>query len=190
MAKKNKIKTKQLFYEDIFIAIESVAEKLKNENKKYDLGLIIPRGGLIPGGTLSYKLNIEDLIFPHIQLYKNETIKSHIVDNEKIFNVKDFNIIKNSKNLLIIDDLIDSGETIINILFALHKTNCLESKNIDIAVLYANLDPIQELKELSKSLNFNLNIYYFKEKEPVWYIFPWEKNLKRFYEKPDNKERL
>jgi hypoxanthine phosphoribosyltransferase len=186
MAKKNKVKTKQLFYEDIFIAIENIAEKIKKENKKYNLGLVIPRGGLIPGGSLSYKLNIEDLIFPRIQLYKNETIKNQVIDKEKIFDVKDFNKIKNSKNLLIIDDLIDSGETIINIIFALHKANCLESKNIDIAVLYANLDSIQELKELSKFLNFNLNIYYYKEKEPIWYIFPWEKNLKRFYEEPDN----
>jgi len=175
MVKKNKIKTKQLFYEDIFIAIESVVEKINKENKKYDLGLIIPRGGLIPGGILSYKSNIKDLIFPRIQLYKDETMKNQIIDKEKIFSIEDFNKIKNSKNLLIIDDLIDSGETIINIMFALHKANSLESKNIDIAVLYANLDPIQELKELSKSLNFNLNIYYFKEKEPVWYIFPWEK---------------
>ncbi len=82
-------------------------QKLVNKCKQFepDVILAIARGGLSLSHHMAQALNIRNLYTLNSIYYENNIKKDKI----KIFNVPD---IKNARKILIVDDIVDSGETL------------------------------------------------------------------------------
>ena len=122
----------------------------KDKNIKYLVG--IPRGGTIIANLLSYKTNIP--------VFSNAISDWSILTNDNI----------NMNNILIIDDICDSGETILEYLenifhYGDNRKKLLEvyKSNIKFATIYKHKDC-----KIKPSI-------YIKE-NTNWIVFPWEKN--------------
>jgi xanthine phosphoribosyltransferase len=90
---------------------------LKNKCQEFEPEVIlaIARGGLCLGQLLSEAMDIRNL-FTLNSIHYNDTKK---LDSFDIFNIPD---LKNYKKILIVDDIIDSGESMVEILKILnHK---------------------------------------------------------------------
>ena len=111
--------------------IEVLANKINNKEFKAITG--IPRGGLIPAVMLSHKLGVKYVPF----------------------NRFDSQVIYPDKDILVIDDISDSGDTLINIGDKGYKT--------------ATLCYRYSTKRIPE--------YYGEEiKNDMWIVFPWEEN--------------
>jgi hypoxanthine phosphoribosyltransferase len=131
------------FDEDIHYLVKQVEQS----NKSYDYIIGIKRGGLIPAVCLSHALNIP----LHILEWSNRDSVKWELDNSAM---------RIGKRILLVDDICDSGETLIKI--KEHYSHC----HIDTAVLLFNEDQI------------HIPTYYahaFSRKEqPEFYDFWWE----------------
>jgi len=142
--------------------IQSELLKLKKEIKKnYDVLIGIKRGGVILTGMFQYILNNRNIDFLDITLYNQKyRRKEKIYTYEMIKNI--YENFKNYSNILIIDDICDTGSTFNAIELA--KRNYDLNINIDYFSLFYN-----------KESNFKINYYCFKKPKNSWIIFPWEK---------------
>lgn len=86
VAKRTEQKKKYVTWKDIELLVDKFIEKIKETNNKPKLIYSIPRGGLIPGVLISYKLNIPL--------------------------INDVPEIKDIEHVLIVDDIADSGKTL------------------------------------------------------------------------------
>lgn len=94
---------------DFYIhCIENLIEKIKKSKIKFDYVYGIPRGGTIPAIIISHKLEIKP-------------IESYQLDTFNLYN----------KNILLIDDLVDTGKTIQEL------KDCYGSEmNLTVATIY------------------------------------------------------
>jgi len=139
-------------WEDIHKACDNLYDKIKH--KKYDAILAVSRGGLIPAAILAYNLNIKKVTTIAVRTYDEDRVK--LLDFS-ILSQPDFDIM-NGK-VLVVDDLIETGETIKIIKDLDWKTNNIE---LDFVVLY------------SKGFNADIN-YYGEEVDSFnWISFPWD----------------
>lgn len=137
-----------LTWSDIETSSNQLVVALKERN--WTGILAITRGGLVPAGLLAESLNIRRIETINIQSYDKEKKRGAIT----FLNVPD---IKNAgENWLIIDDLVDSGETI----KAVRKL----FPNAVYAVLYAK----------PKGLS-TVDHYVREVGQDTWIVFPWEK---------------
>ena len=137
------------FIEDLYRLTEII-------DKSFDTIIPIARGGLTIAHILSEYYNIRELYSINTIGYKNR---------EKLEKIEIFNIpnLKNSKRVLIVDDIVDSGDTLIYIL------NILKEK-------YPNI------------IFYSASIFYKKTAKiaPTWYVketkewidFFWSVDLK------------
>jgi len=123
------------------------------------------RGGIIPLGYLSYGLNIRDTFIFDINLYNDEKKIDHDVKSIKEFikyNLQNSDFKEDRfEKILIVDDLIDSGETME--LFIECFKEIFPNKEVKTAVLYQNT-----------SVNFKATFNGFEEEKKDWLIFPWD----------------
>ena len=140
---------KQVFlsYHDIHADCIELAKIIKKKYKPEKL-ILISRGGLIPGSIIANYLGIQDIDVIALKTYQNRKRSSDI---------KVFKRIKSLKKLLVIDDLVDSGETA--------KIVKEMMPNSKFVVLYA---------KTSGKNQADLHLYDFKDKD--WLVFPWEQD--------------
>jgi hypoxanthine phosphoribosyltransferase len=154
-----------------------LARKIKESSTQPDLIIGLARGGLIPAGYLSYFLNINSIESIRIATYEGYESRAH----EKINQIEQdliseiINIIKKYKpqNILIVDDLTDTGSTIQiidRIIRSVYNYFKMISERIpefswQFAVIYHN-----------KNFNFN-NIIWAAEKPEGWLVFPWDEEI-------------
>jgi xanthine phosphoribosyltransferase len=137
-----------LTWSDIETSSNQLAVSLKERN--WTGILAITRGGLVPAGLLAESLNIRRIETINIQSYDKEKKRGEIT----LLNVPD---IKNAgENWLIIDDLVDSGETI--------KAVKKLFPNAVYAVLFAK----------PKGM-LTVDHYVREVGQDTWIVFPWEK---------------
>jgi len=134
-------------------ALVKIIEQMKNSNWLPEIILSINRGGCIAGIYLSHKIEI-----PH------KVIDIQLRDSSIIPN---FSVLKDSlskyKRVLIIDDINDSGNTLILI-----KDHSVKYQSeIRFAALINNINSKTKIDYQGQLID--------KSKNPVWYIFPWEK---------------
>jgi xanthine phosphoribosyltransferase len=116
--------------EKIYYAYEEFREDLKTLtqkiDEKFDVLLPISRGGLSMGQMLGEFYGIREV-------YAINTIGYD--DTKKLDEVKVFNIphLKNNQKVLILDDIVDSGDTLVEVL------NVLENKYPQIAFYTASI---------------------------------------------------
>ena len=140
---------KQVFlsYHDIHADCIELAKIIKKKYKPEKL-ILISRGGLIPGSIIANYLGIQDIDVIALKTYQNRKRSSDI---------KVFKRIKSLKKLVVIDDLVDSGETA--------KIVKEMMPNSKFVVLYA---------KPSGKKQADLHLYDFKDKD--WLVFPWEQD--------------
>ena len=95
-------------WEDILLGIQ-----YQSILPKVDYIVAIARGGLIPATILSYKLKTNKLLTITTELYHPET--NDLNKNLKIkypLSAADISRLTNAESILIVDDILDSGETL------------------------------------------------------------------------------
>jgi len=148
--------------EDVQNACKKLAEEIQSdvchEDKKFDKIVMINRGGIVPGGYLSYYLNIRETDLIDVTLYEDDAEPKEVTDdiiNHIRHQLKKFD----GKKILLVDDLTDTGETIKAILDA---NNEFADVEIYTAVMY-------------KGRNKGDLVDYYAEKKPKgWLLFPWD----------------
>ena len=140
---------KQVFlsYHDIHTDCIELAKKIKKKYKPEKL-ILISRGGLIPGSIIANYLGIQDVDVIALKTY---------ADRKRSKEIKVYKRLKSEKKLVVIDDLVDSGETA-NIVKEMMP-------NSKFAVLYA---------KTSGKKQADLHLYNFKDSD--WLVFPWEQD--------------
>ena len=140
---------KQVFlsYHDIHTDCIELAKKIKKKYKPEKL-ILISRGGLIPGSIIANYLGIQDVDVIALKTY---------ADRKRSKEIKVYKRIKSEKKLVVIDDLVDSGETA--------KIVKEMMPNSKFVVLYT---------KTSGKKQADLHLYDFKDSD--WLVFPWEQD--------------
>ena len=136
-----------LSYHDIHTDCIELAKIIKKKFNPKKL-ILISRGGLIPGSIIANYLGIQDVDVIALKTYANR---------KRSPDIKVFKRIKSLKKLVVIDDLVDSGETA--------KIVKEMMPNSKFVVLYA---------KTSGKKQADLHLYDFKDKD--WLVFPWEQD--------------
>lgn len=137
-------------WDDVHAYITTIADTFKD--RQFDCILSIARGGAILGTMLSHKLNIPTQ-YIGISSYNN---------TQKTNNIKYYQYpnLLNYKNIIVIDDIIDTGDTINSI-----KTDIaanMKDSQFTYTTMYATLTQSTKVD------------YYYKLKTDEWIQFPWE----------------
>ena len=98
-------------YEDFLADTHILTQKIDWE---FDTIIPIARGGLSLGHLLGEYYNIREVYSINTIGYE-DTLK---LDNVKVFNIPE---LSEAKNVLIVDDIVDSGDTLIEVLKVLHE---------------------------------------------------------------------
>ncbi len=149
----------KLSWDNIDFLTECLAGQIKNKKIKFDCIIALGRGGLIPGASLSYKLDIPTLY----NLGINTRQENGKYIDTLVYQRPD-TINENSK-ILVIDDINDSGRTFTAVDSILNRNYNISSDNI----LYASL-----IKRDGSEFNKNIisgNTLYTSQ----WLQFPWDK---------------
>ena len=146
--------TKKAFYnwQDIQGLTQDVIRQITVDNKKFDAVVGLTRGGLTPAVLVSQYLDI-----PMHTL--KVSLRDHI-GHDNLKDIKDSLGIGFGKNILVIDDINDTGATINAI-----KDSWGDSY-VDYAVLINN-DASEATVDYS-AVDIN------KHEEDIWIVFPWE----------------
>ena len=143
------MKKKYLSQESVENYINTIYLNIIEANWKPDIILSINRGGCIPGVYLSHYISVKHKVFDFKDIYNtNIDLCKRILDNYK--------------NILIVDDINDTGQTLSSI-SKYFKDN---SQKIKYAVIVDNRSSI-----------FNVDFYGSKIDKNVdssWIVFPWE----------------
>ena len=139
--------------DEMHVAIIRIIEQMNDSNWMPEIILSINRGGCIPGIYLSHKIEIPHKVID-IQLRDSSVSPNFSVLND---------CLAKYKKLLIVDDINDSGNTL-----KLIKDHSLKNEpEIRFAALINNFKSKIKIDYQGQLID--------KSKNPVWYIFPWEK---------------
>jgi len=162
---------KKIYYSDqqIKSLTHNIIRQLNFSNWKPDLIVGLTRGGLVPSILLSHYLNVP-MQSLNASFRDGGSVESNCVLAEEAFGYH-----KPRKNILIVDDINDSGHTL-NWLIKDWQDNCLPNdptwkdvwhKSVRFAVLIDN-----ESSEFKNADYVGTSIN--KIVEPCWIVFPWE----------------
>ena len=132
--------------------ILSLISQVRSANLKIDIILSVNRGGCIPGVYLSHGLKL-----PHKVIDLQLRDGTNIPDSNSLKNLK-----INSKKILIIDDINDTGSTFIHLNRIINANNTKKY----FACLINNIGSKFQVEFYGRSIN--------KVEKPSWYVFPWE----------------
>jgi len=160
-----------LGWDDVESCVRKLVEKIEASETKYDCILGLANGGLVPTCLIAKALDIKKVLTVSIKAYSGET--GHEIQFLTSINHKD---LKGVRNLLIVDDLVDRGETLFEVDKILgyynysHKIIC----KFDSAVLYTKLG-----RSIDSPYPRVLPTYTAESTDPqTWLVFPWELNIK------------
>jgi hypoxanthine phosphoribosyltransferase len=149
----------KLNWDNVDFLVECLSDQIKSKKINYDTIIALGRGGLIPGASLSYKLDIYNLY--NLGISTREDDGKYL---DTIVYQKPTDLNKNSK-ILVVDDINDSGRTFTAVNSILQSEYNIDSDNI----LYASL-VMRDGSEFNKNIIFG-NILYTSS----WLVFPWDK---------------
>ncbi len=130
---------------------DQLTQKLLALDQKWTAIVAIARGGLVPAAIVSNRLDIHWVDTICMSSYDDETFQQHHMEVLKEFKSE-------SQNILVIDDLVDSGNT-----FKLVREML---PNAHFACVYA------------KPAGIPATDTYFREVAgDTWLVFPWEEQI-------------
>ena len=154
MYNKELIITWDKVYEDSI----KLAKTIKLTKFKFDRIVAITKGGMVPALLIAEYLNINNIDTICVQSYDNK--------EQKDVEIIKFPKMSSAENWLIIDDLVDTGNTIDKIISVIPKIRYRYSTIDYFGVLYA--------KPLGKN-KLIVDSYVEDVEQDVWIKFPWEK---------------
>ncbi len=134
-------------------SISDIERQLLTDNWIPDYIVGVKRGGLIPAIALSHRFN-KPLIMMSCQLRDSEDT------NVRLYEVNEIN---RDSNILIVDDICDSGKTFHNIL---NELRIYGFKYTRTCALFFNIS--QNFRVHYKSINID------RTNDKRWILFPWE----------------
>lgn len=137
-------------WEEFHADTKLLAEKLRGLGKEWKGILSITRGGLVPAGIMASELELKSIETISISSYED-----HQRTDLKIIKHPDINLVQDGDGWLVIDDLVDKGET------AKEVKNLLPRSTI--ATVYAKPTGMPHADIFAKELDQN-----------TWIVFPWE----------------
>ena len=145
----------------LYIDFEDVKKGIDELKLDYKVDTIIclTRGGLVPAGLLAYKLDCKDIINLKVQSYIDQ--ERHEIDLEPL-HYGDIIKIQESKNILIVDDVYDSGETMKAVYSYLGGIAGESTVNLNSFCV------------IQKQDNDVLNHVLFEGDLNTWVVFPWD----------------
>lgn len=154
-------------FEEIDILAETVSRKIKKSDVKFDVILCLGRGGMIPSRLISEYTGIHDIEYINIKCYNQEN-KITAIDCEN--KDSDFYSKLDGKNILIVDDVFDSGTTINHILKEIAINVDMTKTKIHSATLFQN-----RVKKIDNLLQKEATYYAIPySSDEQWIVFPWE----------------
>ncbi len=138
----------------IYNYLIDIATEIKNRDLKIDTIVGISRGGLIPARFLSDLLLIPDIKIVAAGFYSGPNVR---MEKPIIYTSIPEEELK-GKNILLVDDVADTGETLEAVRLHLLEKG---AKNVYTAVIY--------VKPWNKA-----KIDFYSQKTDAWIIFPWE----------------
>ncbi len=133
-------------YEDFLADTKSLAQMIDWE---FDTIIPIARGGLSLGHLLGEFYDIREVYSINTIGYE-DTLK---LDSVKVFNIPE---LTEAKNVLVVDDIVDSGDTMIEVLKVLHKA--YPAVNFKTASLFykksAKIAPDWSVQEADRWIEF------------------------------------
>ena len=138
--------------------IDTLVRKIKRSKVKFSYIVALSRGGLIPGVVLSHKLGLR-LVPISWSTRDNQEKESNCWVPEDI---------NNGHKVLVVDDIIDSGEALRTMFEDWQSSVCnkLDYNNIYIASLIYNKDQSIVPKYYATKIS--------RKKVPEWFEFWWE----------------
>jgi uncharacterized protein len=141
-------------WEGIADQVGILATKLRDE--KFELMLVITRGGMIPGAILGYKLGIRNIVVAAVEFYDDRTGARAV---QPTFLQFPADPILTGKRILILDEVWDSGRTIQAVATRVHQAGGVPIT----AVLHYK----PRMSETALEPD-----YY------AWIVYPWSKHEK------------
>lgn len=126
----------------------------------FDTILCLTRGGLIPAGMLSYKYNVKNIINLNISSYTDDNKQGQI--KLEALSERDILKLRNSKKFVIVDDIIDSGNTI----------NATISYLLENDISYYDKGKVFSIVDKQQK-DGRESLYDFSDDER-WIVFPWD----------------
>lgn len=150
----------KLDWDNIDFLINCIADQIKYKRIKFNSIIALGRGGLIPGAALSYKLGILDLQNLGISTREDngKYIDTLIYQKPREINKK--------YNILVVDDINDSGRTFTAVKSLLKSEYDIDSKNVYFASLIK-----RNGTEFVDTNTISGNTVY----STSWLQFPWDK---------------
>jgi len=151
--------------EKVYITYDEITKHMNHAKlvigDEYDTILCITRGGLIPAGMLAYQLGIKDIVNIKISSY-NEGDEQECVEVQSL-SKKDLKKLKRASRVLIVDDIIDSGNTIDALDEYLYDELGSDFDELDVFTI------VSKRSDMSDFSIFNM------EDDERWIVFPWDK---------------
>ena len=165
--------------------VSKMCRKIATDQWQPDYVVGITRGGLLPAVMISQYFNIpcntlnvslRDGIECESNLWMAEDAFGYVNKEDRVYTEGDASSLNNRKNILIVDDINDSGATF-NWIMKDWASGCLPSdpswqsvwnNNVKFAVIVDNLASKCDVKMDFVGMEIN------KAEEDVWVEFPWE----------------
>lgn len=153
---------KKISWTEYYLMVNKLIQKVKKDYNDYQI-LAISRGGLIPATLISYQTN-QKIDVMNVFSYSNAKKQQDVI-------IKPFYIYEKEipQKILIVDDLVDSGNTLFAVYRLLSKiisTQNFELKNFDIETIVL-IDKHESIIKPSFSA--------LQLKKSTWIEFPYEK---------------
>lgn len=150
-----KISCKLITWDDVYSKCKVLAEKIKESNWKPDKLIAIARSGFIPGRILSDFLGVTDLVSLKVEHWLDTTAQHK--DEATIPYKIPFEL--DSKNVLVIDDIVDTGKSMEETIKYLKSFNPKEVKSAVMQYLTCS--------------KYEPHFYAEKEESWTWFVYPW-----------------
>lgn len=141
-------------WEEIEDGVLNIVEKMINDSFMPDVIVAVLTGGVIPAKLISDALGIRNIRYIDIKFYRGVEVKGRkpVIKAVYVDNVE-------GKNVLIIDDVADSGETLdaVSNIITMYNPSLIRSATIYV-----------------KPWSRKYPDYYYKLLDK-WIIFPWDK---------------
>lgn len=156
-------------WEQIDEITKGISQKIIKDKFMPDIIISVVRGGMIPSVILSHQLNVRNIKNIVVKVTINDSINAKKMPPqlEADINLTD---IKN-KNILIVDDIIGTGQTLKKICQELER---YKPKQVKTAICFVN----KENWEKSNVKNYSEVVNYLGEEIRGWVVFPWENSMK------------
>jgi hypothetical protein len=144
-----------LTWDDIQLAAEKVADKIKEDGFEADIIVAVSRGGFDPARIISDQLEVKELASLQIIYYSSVGLK-----REKPEILFPLNAQVKGMKILVVDDVSDSGHSLIAV-----KKHVEEKGAVEVKVATLHHKPWSEYKP-----------DYYAEMVDQWILYPWEPN--------------